>query len=386
MIHPDDVSAWIAQVRQQPEAAPEIVRALAERLLTLDRQNEALRDELLRLRHSQAPRVEASRVDTLHERIKVLERQLSKVKAEPVERPRHLLVLTLDGRGARFTLPVAKAWRERESHELVAEHLRPRRLLFLEAADKLLLFSDKGRAVRVSVDEIDVTQTPAHYLSLLPQLVLDLDESVSVAAPMSPELDRLTLVTRKGYIRSFRRAELYSFLERNLPLHSTPVQGDYPAFVTFSQGEGELLIVTRMGKGVRFPERVVGVQSKPALKLDRGDVVVGMLPVDDHTGVILVGENGTAVRREMRGVSAHPNAGNRGKIMARLNGLVGAACADRKDDLWLLTAAGRLLTVPGARVPSGPGPAKGRTVVQLGRDRLVALTVAKAPDGQGAEH
>jgi len=197
-----------------------------------------------------------------------------------------------------------------------------------------------------------------------------------VAAPMPLDFDRLTLVTRKGYIRSFRRAEFDSFLERNLPLHSTPVQGDYPAFVVFSQGRGELLVVTRMGKGVRFPERVVGVQSKPALKLDRGDVVTGMMTVDDKSGVVLVGERGTAARREMSGFGAHPNAGNRGKVIGRLDVLV-AECADKGDDLWLLTAAGKLFFVPVAQVPSGPGSSKGRTVVKLGRDRLVALTVGK---------
>jgi DNA gyrase/topoisomerase IV subunit A len=375
MIHPDDVSAWIAQVRQQPEAAPEVIRALAERLLELDQQNEALRDELLRLRHSQTPNVDTSRVSTLNDRIQILERQLSSVQAEPVEQARYLLALTLDGRGVRFSLPAAQAWREREAHDLVAEHLSPRHLLLLREEGELLLFSDKGRAVRVSVAEIDATQAPAHYLSPLPKLMLDLDESISVAAPMPLDFERLTLVTRKGYIRSFRRAELHSFLERNLPLHSTPVQGDYPAFVAFSQGRGELLIVTRMGQGVRFPERAVGVQSKPALKLDRGDVLVGMMNVDDQAGVVLVGESGEAVRREMAGFGAHPNVGNRGKVMGRLNALVAAMCADKGDDLWLLTAAGKLLSVPVARVPSGPGPSKGRTVVQLDRDRLVALTV-----------
>ena len=36
LIHPDDIAAWIAEVRQHPEAAPEIVEALAVRLKELD--------------------------------------------------------------------------------------------------------------------------------------------------------------------------------------------------------------------------------------------------------------------------------------------------------------------------------------------------------------
>ncbi len=35
MIHPDDIAAWMAQVRQQPESAPGIIEALAARLVAL---------------------------------------------------------------------------------------------------------------------------------------------------------------------------------------------------------------------------------------------------------------------------------------------------------------------------------------------------------------
>jgi hypothetical protein len=100
-----------------------------------------------------------------------------------------------------------------------------------------------------------------------------------------------------------------------------------------------------------------------------------MMAVDDEAGVVLVGEDGTAARREMAGFGAHPNAGNRGKVLGRFNTLVAAVCAGKGGELWLLTAAGKLLSVPVKWIPSGPGPSKGKTVVNLGRDRLVALAV-----------
>jgi DNA gyrase/topoisomerase IV subunit A len=377
MIHPDDVAAWIAQVRQQPEAAPGLIEALAARLVALDRQNEALRDELLRLRQNRETPTEKGRTATLARRVQALERQLAQ-SGQPAQTPRSLLLLTLDGRGARLPWPDTA----KERDELASPHLRPRYLLPVYEGDQLLLFSDKGRAFRLDAASVEQDDAPARYLSLLPDLTLDLDESVSAVVSIAPALayHQMTLVTRKGYARSFRRAEVDSLLERNLPLHSSPVEGDYVALVLVSDGRNELFIVSRQGKGVRFPERVVGVQPAPAIKLERGDVVAGALVVekDSEEVVALVGANGVAARRQLAGFSAHPNAGIRGKIVCRIDGLVAAARVQEEDVLWLLTSAGKLLVLPAGELPSGPGASGGKAVLELGKDeRVVGLVVGQ---------
>jgi len=377
MIHPDDVVAWIAQVRQHPEAAPGIIEALAARLIELDKYNEALRDELVRLGRTRDVAVDEERVAALARRVQTLERQLELgVQAQPEGIARSLLIFTLDGRCARLPLPDVEVWTERDDVGLVASHLRPRHLLVAREVDELLVFSDKGRAARVNVTDVGQSEVPVDYLSLLPGLRLDLDESIGIVAPLPTTFNRLTLVTRKGYARSFRSAEVQSLLERKLPLHSSPVQGDYPAFVLFSEGRSELLIATRAGKGVRFPERLVGVQARPAIKLDRGDVVAGAAVVEDKRMIALVGADGAATRREMVGFAAHPTAGNRGKILTRISDVVAVAPVSADDVLWLLTASGKLLPIPAAQVPFGPGASSGKVVVRLGEDRVVGMALA----------
>jgi DNA gyrase/topoisomerase IV subunit A len=377
MIHPDDVAAWIAQVRQQPEAAPSIIEALAERLIELDKRNEALRDELLRLRRGGETTTGEGRVAALARRVQTLERQLERsLESGVLDEARSLLVLTLDGRGARLPLPDATARPGRDGRALVAGHLRPRFLLVAPEAGELLLLSDKGRAQRLSVADVDLAEAPVNYLSLLPSLALDLDESLSVAALLPASFVQMALVTRKGYARSFRRAEVDSLVERNLPLHSSPVAGDYPAFVLFSAGDGELLTVTRDGRGVRFPERALGVQAQPAIKLERGDVVVGATVVDDETVVAMIGANGFAARREMSGFGAYPTAGHRGKVFTRIEELIAVAPVPETGTVWLLTAAGQLLVVPAVQAPVGPGASRGKTIVKPGEDRLVALATS----------
>lgn len=378
MIHPDDVVAWIAQVRQQPEAAPRIIEALAARLMELDKQNEALRDELVRLSRTRKPAADGAQVAALTRRVQALERQLTlgiQVGAEDI--PRSLLVITLDGRGARIPVSAVEFSQQEDAPTFVSGHLRPRYALVASDTDELLLFSDKGRAMRLVVESIDPAEVPVHYLSLLPQLALELDEAIGVIVPFPPKFEQLTLITRKGFARSFRRAEVDSLLERNLPLHSSPVQGDYPAVALFGDGRGELLIATRIGKGVRFPERMVSVQPKPAIKLDRGDVVVGGAVVEDETSLALIGSDGAAVRREMAGFGAHPTPGNRGKILTRISELVAIAPVEADDVLWLLTASGQLRVIASDNVPSGPGASSGRIVTKLGEDRVVALVTHK---------
>jgi DNA gyrase/topoisomerase IV subunit A len=377
MIHPDDVAAWVAEVRQHPEAAPGIIEALASRLIELDEQNEALRDELVRLSRSRAPVGEEGRVATLTRRVQALERQIEQnAGVEPGTVSRSLLVFSLDGRGACVPLADVTIWHSGGDRDFIAQHLRPRHLLTAADTDELLLFSDKGRAERVAVADLESSEIPVNYLSLIPGLVLDLDEAIGVIVPLRFTFDRLTLVTRKGFARSFRRAEVDSLLERNLPLHSSPVQGDYPAFALLSDGKSELVLATRSGKGVRFPERVVGVQSKPAINLDRGDVVVGAAVVTDEMTLALVSADGVAVRREMAGFGAHATAGNRGKLLTRIPEVLTVAPVEDGDTLWLLTASGSLLSVSVDKVPRGPGASSGRGMVNSGDDRIVAVTVA----------
>lgn len=376
MIHPDDIAAWIAQVRQHPEAATGIIEALAERLVELDKQNEALRDELVRLVRNRQQVPDEGRIATLTRRVQTLERQIALSGQSQESGARSMLVFTLDGRGTRLPLPNTDAWRTREDRTFVVTHLRPRHLLVASDEDELLVFSDKGRAARMLVGDVDLAEVPVNYVSLLPGLVLDLDESVGVVIALPPSFDRLTLITRKGFARSFRRAEVESLLERKLPLHSSPVDGDYPAFALNSDGNGELLIATRAGKGVRFPERVVGVQPKPVIKLDRGDVVVGAAVVNDEKTLALVGANGHAVRREMSGFGAHPTAGHRGKMLTRVREVVAAAPGSANSVLWLLTATGKLWAIPAAKVPSGPGASGGRAILGLGEDHVVAVASA----------
>ena len=279
-----------------------------------------------------------------------------------------------------MNLPQANVWLERADNTLVADHLRPRRLLIAVTDDELLLLTDKGRALRVKVTDVDYAEPPVSYLSLLPESVLELDESISVIMPLPLSFGQMTLITRKGYARSFRRAEVASLLERGLPLHSSPVVGDYPAFAVTGDGEGDLLIATRLGKGVRFPERQVGVQAKPAINLDRGDVVVGAAIVNSAMTMAMVGAEGAAARRDLDGFGAHPTAGNRGKILTRIDNVIGAAQVGAKDHLWLLTDKGALVVVPSSRVPTGPGAASGRIVVRLDEDRIVAVAASKGTD------
>jgi hypothetical protein len=374
MIHPDDVTAWLAQARQNPEAAPGIIEALAARLIELDEQNEALRDELVRLRPGQSAVSEADQVAALTRRVQTLERQLERsAQLAPGELARSLLVFALDGRAARLPFPGAAAWRQRSDPTLVAGHLRPRYLLVAADDDGLVLFTDKGRAVRLRVSDIAEAAAPVHYLSLLSDLVLDLDESLGVALALPASFNQLTLVTRKGFARSFRQAEVDSFLERHLPLHSSPVEGDYPALALFGDGKGDVLAATRLGRGARFPARVVGVQPQPVIQLERGDGVIGAALVDDRSTVALVSADGTATRREMAGFGAHPTAGHRGKLLTRIENLVAAAPVQDTDTLWLLTATGQLLPVPGNEIPASPGASGGKRIAEL--DAVVAIAV-----------
>src|SRR5579859_3180807 len=105
MLDKKDAQWWVSEVERHPESAVNLIRLLADRLAFLDKQNEALRGELIALRRKQggeaasaarADREEA--VSELTQRVRQLESALQQGSAS-----KHVLVYGPDR--IEMTLP-----------------------------------------------------------------------------------------------------------------------------------------------------------------------------------------------------------------------------------------------------------------------------------------
>ena len=150
MVRKGDVQWWVLEARKYPESAPLAIEFLAKRLAELDQQNEALRDEVLRLRQRGSSESEGGQVRALRRQIEKLEYLLkSQTATEPT------CVLYADGlRSARLPVTEMQRLAHTEQQPLDSRALLSlRALLVARPHDEVLLVTSAGRGTK---------QSPAH--------------------------------------------------------------------------------------------------------------------------------------------------------------------------------------------------------------------------------
>ena len=165
---------------------------------------------------------------------------------------------------------------------------------------------------------------------------------------------------------------------------------DHMLEVVLSDGDGELMVLTRAGRAIRFPESDVplmgrGAQGVKGVDLRADDWVVGMLVIRRDAHVLTVTDDGMGKRTP---VSEFPlqKRGGLGNLAIpagrEARPVVGALEVLEIDDVMLVTAAGQVARVAASRIPVlGRGTRGGRLIRLSAGDRVVEVTRAALRPG-----
>jgi DNA gyrase subunit A len=223
--------------------------------------------------------------------------------------------------------------------------------------EDLAIFTAGGRSVLIPLHQVaDDQMVPVSSLA-------ELDRSEELIGALllphpGPGEDLpstyLTMVTRSGRIKRVVLADFLSVAGRSAVVAMNVEQEDQLAWVAISNGKSEVLLVTRRGRAIRFPEtevRPMGLAASGvlAIKLGREDAVVGMGVVGDEAYVAVVSEKGLAKRTPIDDFPIQRRYGGGVKV-ARLTARTGpvavAAVVAEQDDLVLVTAKPGLVRLP----------------------------------------
>jgi len=144
-----------------------------------------------------------------------------------------------------------------------------------------------------------------------------------------------------------------------------------------SGDKGDLLLVTRWGKGVRFPQRAIAGPGSVALELDADDEVVAALPLTSDSVVLIVTASGHVGRLDTARFEGRVRPGGAGKPLIQAYDVLGAFPCEPQARLLYLTYSGKLVLVSTDNIPVYERTGKGTLVRDLGRDPAVA--VARIP-------
>ncbi len=271
--------------------------------------------------------------------------------------PRENIIITLTNKGYIKRLPVSTYRSQKRggrgiqgmgtNEDDFVEHL-----LSTSTHDTILFFTNKGKVYRLKGYEIPEFSRTAKGIPIINLLEIDKEEWINAIIPVSELVDDwfLFFTTRKGISK---RTPLSSFANIRkggliaVGLH----EGDELISVRLTDGSKDIIIGTKGGMLIRFPESDVRSMGRTAagvkgINLSEGDEVVGMEILEDNLDVLIVTEHGYG-KRTPAGEYRIQSRGGKGlktvNITDKNGKVIAVKAVTEENDLMLITAAGVLI-------------------------------------------
>ncbi len=259
--------------------------------------------------------------------------------------------------------------------------------------DYLMFFTTLGRVYVERVHEIPDMGRASKGRSIANLLELRAGESVKtlvrvVAKYGANKEDQtwqqeheLFFVTRQG---TTKRTALSDFpnVRKGGMIAITLEPGDDLVEVRLTSGKDEIVLITREGMSIRFPESDVRSMGRNAggvkgIELEKTDAVVACALVDPGSTLLVAGENGIGKRTSFEEYRIQ-SRGGKGIITMKTGDktglVVGALTVRDSDEIMLITQEGQMVRIPVAGVRECSRNTMGVKLINLdGKDRLQAI-------------
>ncbi|EAC2924679.1 DNA gyrase subunit A [Listeria monocytogenes] len=253
--------------------------------------------------------------------------------------------------------------------------------------DTLLFFTNTGKVYRSKGYEVPEYGRTAKGIPIINLLGIESQEQVNAVINLSEFTDDsyLFFTTKHGVVK---RTTLSQFAKiRQSGLRAVELrENDELISVQMTDGSKNMIIVTKHGQSIYFPEENIRVMGRTAagvrgIRLREDDEVIGMEVLEDDEKVLVVTEKGYGKQTP---ASQYPlrNRGGMGvktvTITEKNGNLVAMKTVTGEEDLMLMTVSGVLIRFEIDTVSQTGRSAMGVKLIRLDEDEKVA-TVAKVP-------
>ncbi len=259
-------------------------------------------------------------------------------------------------------------------------------LLQTSTHDTLLFFTSKGRVFKKKGYEIPEFNRTAKGIPLINLIELEENEHVTTFIPIS-EIDEeeeqyLLFATKNGIIKRSSITEYRNI--RSNGLIALTLRGDDELIsVRLTDGETDVLMATKSGMAIRFPEKDARVMGRTAggvigIRLRNEDEVVGMDTISEGEEVLVVTEKGYGKRTEEEEYREQKRAGYGLKtlhVTDKNGSLVAMTIVKGNEDLMIMTIGGVLIRMKVEDISTFGRNTQGVRLIRLDEGEAVA-TVA----------
>ncbi|WP_223595410.1 DNA gyrase subunit A [Neobacillus bataviensis] len=315
--------------------------------------------------------------------------------------PRENIVITLTHNGYVKRLPVSTYRAQKRggrgiqgmgtNEDDFVEHL-----ITTSTHDTILFFTNKGKVYRSKGYEIPEFSRTAKGIPIINLLGIEKGEWVNAIIPVEEFVDDwfLFFTTKEGISK---RSPLSSFAHiRNNGLIALSLrEGDELISVRMTDGSKDMIIGTKNGMLIRFPETDVRSMGRTAtgvkgITLDHGDEVVGMEVLEEDNDVLIVTQNGYGKRTPAAEYRIQGRGGKGIKtchVTEKNGNLVSMRAVTGEEDLMLITTGGVLIRIDVAGIARIGRNTQGVKLISIkeNENEFVA-TVAKVEKEEAVEN
>ncbi|KPK41594.1 MAG: DNA gyrase subunit A [Omnitrophica WOR_2 bacterium SM23_29] len=263
-------------------------------------------------------------------------------------------------------------------------------LFIASTHEHILFFTNQGRVHWLNVYDISQAGRQSKGKAIVNLLELQQGETISAFVPVKEfkDGDFLIMATKQGVIKK-TQLTAYSHPRKGGIIGITLEKGDELIGVVLTDGKREMLLATREGKAVRFPESQVRDMGRSAkgvkgINLRKKDEVIAMEIVRPDATVLTVTSLGFGKRTQFKEYRAQ-RRGGKGIINIRVtkkNGqAIGLKPVSDKDEIMLITERGIIVRCPVKDIRTTGRAAQGVRIIRLdAKDKVASVASVVAEE------
>jgi len=317
-------------------------------------------------------------------RTEILDEEAEEINVEDLI-TREDMVILISNRGYIKRIPVAAYRRQGRggkgsSSTVLKDDDFIEQLFVASTHDYVLFITSKGKSYWVKVHEIPESSRQAKGQSIKVLLSIGGEEEITTIVNLhgfdGPQF--VFMATRRGVVKKVPVADFANARTRGIvAIHLD--EGDALVKARLTSGSDEMVLVTRKGWALRFPEKAVRAMGRASrgvtgIKLSDKDELAGVAMVHPGEQLLVVSEFGYGKRTQYDNFSPH-GRGTRGQVVYRASEKTGevvtALSVSEKDDLVCITSQGNTLKLRLADIAVLGKTAMGVHIVNITRPDLV---------------
>ena len=257
----------------------------------------------------------------------------------------------------------------------------PEHLFLASTHHYILFFTNKGRCHWIKVYDLPQVGKAARGRAIVNLLELSKEENVAafVAAKEFPETEYVVMVTKKGIIK-----------KTPLSAYGHPRRGGINAInigddddligAEITDGDSDIIMGTRDGQAIRFPEKEVRPMGRTAtgvigIRLRGDDHLVGMVETKRDGQLLVASENGFGKRSNLNDYRI-THRGGKGvttlKTTEKVGKMVSIHEVSDNDDLMLITEKGLVIRIAVSPIRMIGRNTQGVKLIRLSEDDKIS--------------